>query len=148
MKQRLIRRGAGVIIALAAFALWGCQEPSGGVIEPSAPEPATIQGSVILVDGLSGSVENSRIAIYRDLAAFEQRSPCDLVEVDATGSFEFCELRCEAYYLDAWKDNDGNGLVTSGDFYFAHKDGNSCACQLRLTAGQATSVRAEMEIVQ
>ena len=29
-----------------------------------------------------------------------------------------------------------------------HKDGNSCACLLRLTAGQVMNVHAKMEIVQ
>ena len=147
MRQRMIRRIAGFVAILAVFTLWGCQDPSGGIIEPANPEPAMIQGSVLLSEPMSGSVENSRVAIYKDLAALEQRSPCDIVETDATGAFEFCELRCEGYYLDAWKDNDGNGLVTSGDFYFVHRDGNSCACLLHLTAGKVTNVQAEMEVV-
>lgn len=148
MRQRMIRRVAGFVVVPVAFALWGCQEPSGGITEPANAEPAVIQGSVTLAEGLSGSVENSRVAIYKDLEALEQRSPCDIMETDATGAFEFRELQCEGYYLDAWKDNDGNRRVTSGDFYFVHKDGNSCACLLRLTAGQVKNVHAEMEIIQ
>ena len=144
MNSRMLRAIAGAVVVLAAFTLAACQYPSGGVTGP-VDNTGTIKGTVMLGDGLNGSVEFARVAIYRNQINLDRRSPCEITEVDASGDFVFTDLKCQGYFIDAWKDNDGDRVITTGDFYYMLTDGNSCACPLNLQVGQVANVNAVMK---
>jgi hypothetical protein len=90
----------------------------GGTDEPPpAPTPTTgtITGRAVLPPGVSGSVTNARVAIYSGLTEWENDSFVFQVGAGADGSFSIANIPPGTYYLDVWKDNDGNGFWSAGD---------------------------------
>ncbi|MCX8014933.1 MAG: hypothetical protein N2748_02840, partial [candidate division WOR-3 bacterium] len=86
----------------------------------SCPEKETgIRGRLILQTGQSGDVRNCRVRLYvsSDLTG----SPVKEVASDATGvdqtksEFEFTDVVEGYYYILAWKDLNGSGVVDNND---------------------------------
>jgi uncharacterized protein (DUF2141 family) len=104
----MLRRVIPILVLLVVTALnLTCQGKTG------------ITGQVILQTGQSGDVRNCRVQLFvsSDLTG----SPVQEVASAATGTdetkanFEFDNIVQGYYYILAWKDLNGNGVVDNGD---------------------------------
>jgi hypothetical protein len=118
------------------------------VMTISCPKKETgIRGRLILQTGQSGDVRNSRVLLYvsSDLTG----NPVKEVASDATGvdqtksEFEFTNVVQGYYYLLAWKDLNGSGVVDNNDIVGVHggtyTPGNG-GTQVTVTDGNMTDV--------
>ena len=96
----------------------------------SGDEESSISGTVTIPAGATGSVENTRVAIYtsrQDQAndTFLRTSPAD-----ANGNYSFEDLPPGIYYIDAWKDNNSDGFLSQTDFFGVFGTCNLTGCTL------------------
>jgi len=121
--------------------------------EPTATT-GTISGTLSLQAGMSGDLNNTRVAIYADLV--DWANDLVLTSVGASGSggsasFTLSNITPGTYYLDAWKDVNNNTLFDTGDLYgwygSAAYPGGSIS-PLMVSAGQTTTVSIQMIVIQ
>lgn len=119
-----------VLIAFVLVAFAACQQPTGGgITDPTAMQgTGSIDGEFYIDSPADGSVANIKVAVYKSEVEFRNRQPAIVVETNMQGRYVITGICCGQYFLDAWKDNDGDLSVSSGDHYLAHKDsdGNPC----------------------
>jgi uncharacterized protein (DUF2141 family) len=125
----------------------------GDEAEPT-PTTGTISGTLSLQAGMSGDLNNTRVAIYADLV--DWANDLVLASVGASGSggsatFALSNVTPGTYYLDAWKDVNNNQLFDAGDLYgwygSATYPGGSIS-PLMVSAGQTTTVTIQMIVLQ
>ncbi len=85
-----------------------------------AETTATITGTITLPAGVSGDLNNARVAIYISYSDWQQDRV--LKSVAATGSgasatYTMTDVAPGNYYLDVWKDNNNNQQWDAGDFF-------------------------------
>jgi len=124
----------------------------GDEAEPT-PTTGTISGTLSLQAGMSGDLNNTRVAIYADLV--DWANDLVLVSVGASGgggsaTFTLSNLTPGTYYLDAWKDVNNNTLFDTGDLYgwygsSAYPGGS--ISPLMVSAGQTTTVTIQMIVL-
>lgn len=96
------------ILAMAVLVLPGCLKKTTG-----------IKGELILQTGQSGDVRNCRVQLFQ--SADLTGNPVKEVASAATGTdqtksdFEFTDLVAGYYYILAWKDLNGDGVVDNLD---------------------------------
>ncbi|MEO0091520.1 MAG: hypothetical protein ABIK61_02250 [candidate division WOR-3 bacterium] len=125
-----------VVVALLMILGLSCKEKETG-----------IKGRLILQTGQSGDVRNSRVRLFvsSDLTG----NPVKEVASDATGvdqtksEFEFTEVVEGYYYILAWKDLNGSGVVDNNDIVGVHggtyRPGYG-GTQVTVTKGKMTDV--------
>lgn len=131
----------GVILLLAAFA--GCSEDNT-VYNPMAT--GTLNGTVSLQPGLDGSLDGTQIRLYRTDIAINTQIPRTAAVTDIDGYFEVTDVCCGNYLVIAWKDNNSDGFVGSGDFYTTAAVGSSGNCCVE--PGKITTVSKVMGKLQ
>jgi uncharacterized protein (DUF2141 family) len=93
----------------------------GGEDEPApTPTNATITGTLTLQAGVTGDLNNTRVAIYISYA--DWAADRVLKSVAATGSgasatYTITDVTPGNYYLDAWKDVDNSATWNSDDLF-------------------------------
>ena len=103
----MFRKTAMLVLAVATVALVaGCTKPT------------KVTGTLLLQAGQTGDVQNCRVELYEkaDLTG----TPVQFVSSENSGSannspFTFTDVLEGYYYLLAWKDMDGDGVVDDGD---------------------------------
>ena len=131
--------------SISMVACGGSDSGSG----PTTPPPSTtgtIAGTASLPVGAAGDAGNTRVAIYA--SATDWAADRVLKAVAATGSgasvsFLIADLPPGTYYLDAWKDNDNDGLFDAGDFYGVYGSGtypNYLVTPIIVNQNQTTNV--------
>lgn len=93
----------------------------GGDENGTTPTPTTgtISGTLSLQAGVSGNLDNARVAIY---ASYDDwLNDRVLLFTAASGgtnaTYSLGNVTPGTYYLDAWKDVNNNGLFDSGDLF-------------------------------
>lgn len=125
----------------------------GGEDEEPTPTTGTISGTLTLQAGVSGDLNNTRVAIYADLT--DWANDLVLAYTAASGSggsatYTLEDITPGTYYLDAWKDVNNNTLFDSGDLYgwygTAAYPGGSIA-PLMVSAGATTTASLTVIVI-
>ena len=138
-----------VALAVSLLVSTGC-DSSDPTPPPPTPTTGTITGTVSLVAGVNGSVQNTRVAIYQDLTAALSDSPIRTVGADANGNYSFANLVPGTYYLDAVKDNNNNNVLDTGDFggvYGTFTATTFNFSPLQVAAGQTATGNMELFLI-
>ncbi len=79
----------------------------------------TITGTASLAPGVTGDLSGAYASIYASAQDWSQDNYIARINVNGAGTtvnFTFNNVADGTYYLDIWKDNDGNGTWSNGDF--------------------------------
>lgn len=80
---------------------------------------ATVAGTLTMAPGMSGDLGATMVCIYADYNDWTAFRPLRFVPSVGAGQqayYTMTNIPPGTYYIDAWKDNDGNGTWTEGDF--------------------------------
>ena len=113
------------VASLLVFA--GCDNATDPQTAPT--EPGTIAGVVRLDPDVKGTVDGTIVELYNSAEDVMIMRPARTVVADQSGRFEFREVYPGTRYLGLWKDNDGNGMLSSGDFSI-DRSSQACCCQV------------------
>lgn len=108
----------------------------------------TINGTASLSQGLTGDLSGAYASIYassNDWAADNYISRITVSGSGATVNFTFNDVADGTYYLDIWKDMDGSGTWSSGDFAGVYgslnpNTGNADLSPINVSGGQTQTV--------
>ena len=86
---------------------------------------ATATGRGSLPPGVSGSIGNTRVALYTDLNNWNFDITFAFTACDGNGNYTIGNFVPGNYFMDAWKDNDNDGVWgTSGDYVWIWGSGS------------------------
>ena len=86
---------------------------------------ATVTGVGSLPPGVSGSIGNTRVALYTDLNNWNFDVTFKFGACDANGNYTLADFNPGNYFMDAWKDNDNNSVWgSSGDYIWVFGSGS------------------------
>jgi hypothetical protein len=110
-----------------------------------------VSGTAKFLAGTAGDLSNSKISLYTSLDAWNINSPIKFGAVTGSGASVTFRLSANPgnYYLDIWKDNDNNGLWSTGDFVGWHGSGglgSPALTEVQLQPGQNFSSEITMYI--
>ncbi|MBT8380211.1 MAG: PEGA domain-containing protein [Ignavibacteria bacterium] len=84
----------------------------------------TATGTGSLPPGVSGSISNTRVALYTDLNNWNLDITFKFGACDANGNYTLADFVPGNYFMDAWKDNDNNSVWgSSGDYIWIFGSG-------------------------
>ena len=87
-------------------------------------EDGKIKGAGSLPPGVVGSPENTEVAIYLSIEDWLYDRIFAFTDCDAGGNYTLDNVTPGVYYMDAWKDNDNNGIWgSSGDYIWLNGTG-------------------------
>jgi uncharacterized protein (DUF2141 family) len=92
---------------------------SCGTEEP-VPTNGTINGTITLQAGLTGDLDDSRVAIYASLVDWQNDNTLKTTQASGTGNtatYTISDVIPSQYYLDVWKDMNNNMQFDSGDLW-------------------------------
>jgi len=104
-----------------------------------------LTGTLILQTGQSGDVENCRVQLFvsQDLTGNPVKEVASKQNTAVNSPFEFTDVVEGYYYLIAWKDLNGDGVVSDKDIVGIHggtyKPGYG-GSQVTVTSGKTTDV--------
>ncbi|MEM8598535.1 MAG: hypothetical protein AAGF99_01330 [Bacteroidota bacterium] len=117
----LHRLTRALFVVLMAATLVACDTADSEDSDPVTPDPTPttgdITGRIALSAGAAGSVSNTRIAIYQSFDDWNADRFIRQVAASGDGTFAFDDITPGVYYFDAFKDNNNNGAIDSGDFF-------------------------------
>ena len=120
--------------------------------EPT-PTTGTISGTLSLQAGVSGDLNNSRVAIYESYDDWLNDRVLLFTAASGSGAsatYSLGNVTPGTYYLDAWKDVNNNGLFDTGDLFGWYGTGQYPAPTLSpfsVSAGQTASINVTMIIL-
>ena len=115
-----------------------------------AATTGTISGTISLPAGAAGDVTNTRVATY---ASFDDWNADRVLKFTAcanTGAYTIPGLPPGTYYMDAWKDMNGNSVIDLGDFFNVYGSGsypNYNLSPISVAAGQTVSINFQVVIL-
>lgn len=123
------------------------------VIDTTAPPYTAITGTLVLQAGVTGDLNNSRVAIY--MSYDDWLNDHVLKSTIATGpgntaSYTIDSVVPGMYYLDAWKDVDNSGSWNSGDLFGVYGQTqwpNPTIVPFSVVAGQTFIAHVEMIVL-
>jgi hypothetical protein len=89
---------------------------------PPPPYQSTVMGTLNL-QGTRQDLQGTQVALYTSLENWSNYSPSYFVIVTESGTtvnYQIANAAAGNYYLDAWKDNDSDGLISIGDYFGWH----------------------------
>lgn len=109
-----------------------------------------ITGTITAPAGVQVDLRNMLVRLYNDLNSYLNDAP--FTHVAAQGgeysvTFTFTNLPQGTYYLDCWKDMDGDGNYTSGDVWSVYATGawpNWTVAPIAVVQGQMTNCSGGM----
>jgi hypothetical protein len=116
-----------VIAMLAFFA--GCDSPTTIKDYPIEVGQGSIEGKVLLDPDIPGTVAGTVVQLFCSPDAACNGQPGMAVVVGENGEFVFNGVCCGTHYLGVWKDNDANGMISSGDYSFDRLNPERCCVQ-------------------
>lgn len=141
-----MRTVALLFSAILLIGITGCNEPP----EINGPEPVplvtgTLNGVLRFDHDVQADITGTRVDLYCSCDDMQRMVPAYSVEAEASGLFVFPAVCCRTYYVGAWKDNDQNGVVSSGDYLSERLNPQSCLCEVR--PGNTVSVWGTLTVV-
>jgi uncharacterized protein (DUF2141 family) len=125
----------------------------GGEEEQPTPTTGTISGTLSLQAGVSGDLNNSRVAIYESYDDWLNDRVLLFTAASGSGAsatYSLGNVTPGTYYLDAWKDVNNNGLFDTGDLFGWYGTGQYPAPTLSpfsVSAGQTAAINVTMIIL-
>ncbi|HET56683.1 MAG TPA: hypothetical protein ENN33_15925 [Ignavibacteria bacterium] len=141
-----------ILSLVLIFAACDSDDKSDPVTPPPPPPPATtgtIAGVISVPPGSSATPANTRVAIYANYDDWLNDRTLRTVAADANGNYSIGNIPPGSYYLDAWKDQNGDGRISFGDLYNVYGSGtwpNYQLSPISVVAGQ--SVTISLQLVQ
>ena len=146
-----MRRALLVLMAL----LMGVLFLSCGKDEPTSPAPTTgtITGTLSLQPGMSGDLNNTRVAIYTSYDDWANDRV--LKQTAASGSpssatYTIGNVTPGTYYLDAWKDVNNSGDWDAGDLFGVYGTTqwpSPTLSPFNVNAGETTTINVSMIVL-
>jgi len=140
----------GILAALLVLTLSACKDdPAKGslITQPAVSMPTgTIDGEFTLPPTATGPLDHIQVAIYKSDVDLRTRQPAKVVQTDVKGEFVITGVCCGQYYIDAWKDIDGDGTVSAGDYYLVYANCYG-ACQCTVQEGSAVNFSGTLSVV-
>jgi hypothetical protein len=142
-----------LFILFLALMFIGCdKEESNDPVTPAptptpTPTTGTIAGTISVPPGSSASPANTRVAVYANFDDWNADRTLQSVGADANGNYSISNLPPGTYYLDAWKDQNGDGNISLGDLYNVYGSGtwpNYQLSPISIAAGQTASVSLQL----
>jgi len=121
-------------------------------IVTTAPNSGIVEGTASLPLEIIGDLSNTRISLYSSIELWNRNIPyISVISTDSGQSVSFVIRNVSAgkYYLDAWKDNDNDGLWSSGDFvgcFCSGGPGSQGISQFQVIKGETLSLTIDMYI--
>ena len=111
----------------------------------SCTKATKLTGTLVLQPGQTGDVENTRVALYEkaDLTGTPVAFVASKTNTISNSPFEFDNVLEGYYYVLAWKDLDGNGVVSDKDIVGVHGGTyvpGQGGTQVTVVKGQTTDV--------
>ncbi len=78
-----------------------------------------ITGTAAFPSGVSADLSGAKASLYLSQSDWAVHNPTKTIGVSGTGSsvtFTFSDLSAGTYFLDVWKDVDGNNVWSTGDY--------------------------------
>lgn len=116
------------VIVLLAF-LAGCDSPTEIKGDPIEIGQGSIQGRVLVDPDIPGTPAGTVVQLFCSTDAVCYNQPALTVVTGENGEFLFEGVCCGTHYLGIWKDNDANGVISSGDFSFDRSNPERCCVQ-------------------
>ncbi|MCZ6595230.1 MAG: hypothetical protein O6943_09985 [Bacteroidetes bacterium] len=112
--MKLSKLSFSVVLGLFAYSIFpGCSPEEKIIVGPL--DPAGIKGVISLPPGDSGDISNTRVAVYDNFVDLRAgRALAETALTDRAQSDFVLELDSGGYFLELWKDLDGNGERNSG----------------------------------
>jgi hypothetical protein len=132
--MKRILKTLGAMLLIATFV--GCSDEQNTISNPTSP--GRLVGTVSLQEGPAEALDGTQIMLYRTDIAINTQIPSRIAVTDESGYFEADDVCCGQYLVVAWKDNNVDGFVGSGDFYTTAAVGSSCNC--RIDPGKTTTI--------
>lgn len=129
------------------------EDKSDPVTPPPPPPPATtgtIAGVISVPPGSSSSPANTRVAIYANYDDWLNDRTLRTVAADANGNYSIGNIPPGSYYLDAWKDQNGDGRISFGDLYNVYGSGtwpNYQLSPISVVAGQTVTISLQLVLL-
>jgi hypothetical protein len=122
--------------------------------DPQHPNPmqqsvmGTLSGTLRFQSETPASLSGFRINLYRTIEDLSMRRTAASATTDEAGMFSISGLLEGAYYVEAWKDNDGNQCVSKGDYFGFHVDADSRMCACCVTPGACNCICVTLDVVR
>jgi uncharacterized protein (DUF2141 family) len=142
-------------LVLLLVLLLGLLFLSCGSDEPTSPEPTTgtISGTLSLAPGMSGDLNNTRVAIYASYDDWANDRTLMFVAASGSGStasYTISNVTPGTYYLDAWKDVNNSGSWDSGDLFGVYGTTqwpNPTLSPFQVIAGQTSTINVSIIVL-
>ncbi|OGC38899.1 hypothetical protein A2Y85_01700 [candidate division WOR-3 bacterium RBG_13_43_14] len=105
-----------ICVLLFAVLMVSC----GGDEPEPPPTTGTVSGTIALQAGVSGDLNNTRVAIYSSYDDWANDRVLKYIAASGSGSsatFSITTVTPGTYYLDAWKDVDNSGTWNTDDLF-------------------------------
>lgn len=126
---------------------------SGALTVNELVKVTRVVGTCNFPAGTSGDLSNAKVSLYTSYDTWLNNQPIKFGAVTGSGSsvtFALNDVLPGNYYLDIWKDNDNNGLWSTGDFvgwYGSGGLGSPALTEFQITEGQTITVTISMFIM-
>lgn len=127
------------VVVLLAF-LSGCESDEPSILAPMDAGHGAIQGRILVDPDFVGTPAGAVVQLFCSSAALSNNEPSKTIVTGENGEFTFEGVRCGTYYLGVWKDNDADGVMSSGDFTFDRTNSSPCCVQQGETHYHSLSV--------
>lgn len=127
------------VVALLAF-VSGCESEDPSILAPMDVGHGAIQGRILVDPDVVGTPAGAVVQLFCSSAALSNNEPGRTTVTRENGEFTFEGVCCGTYYVGVWKDNDANGVLSSGDFTFDRTNPDPCCVQQGETHYHSLSV--------
>jgi len=110
-----------------------------------------VTGVGSLPPGVVGSPEDTQVALYLSIEDWLYDRVFAFTTCDGSGNYTLHNVIPGVYYMDAWKDNDNNGIWgSSGDYIWLHGTGiypNYTLVPIQVAYGSIITINFELFVV-
>ncbi len=119
-----------LFVTVLLLGIYNCSEDSPVVATTTVATTtiplttATISGVGSLPAGTAGSIQNTQVALYNSVDDWAFFRTFKFTACDGNGNYIMAVVVPGVYFMDAWKDNDNDGVWgSSGDFIWWNGSG-------------------------
>ena len=148
-----------LIITVFVVGLYNCSEENSPVATTTTSSStttssccpfATLSGVGSLPTGVVGDIQNTRVALFISIDDWNNDLTFAFATCDGSGNYTMFGIVPGVLYMDAWKDNDNDGIWGSpGDYVWVNGSEvwpNPTLATIQIPAGQ-TTVNFELFVV-
>ena len=139
-----------IIFLALVFVACDKEDSSDPVTPPPTPPPATtgtIAGVISVPPGSSFNASNARVSVYASFDDWLNDRTIQSVGAGSSGNYTIGNLPPGTYYLDAWKDQNGDNVISLGDLFNVYGSGtwpNYQLSPISVAAGQTIPINLQL----